>query len=156
MSDNSRRVTFVDKQVQGALVRRVLVHWACFIVVSLFSASVLQVLLGDPTNTVSENIQEAVGRYSLFGLILVALLPAFLLDTVRLSNRFAGPVMRLRRALRQLADGDEVAELRFRDNDYWQEIARDFNKATARLREEQSATENNEELSQPESQTLAS
>ena len=137
MGKQKRRVTFVDRQVQGALVRRIILHWLAFIVVSMVSVTLLQVLVGDPNLTVTDHLREAWSRYALFGVVLVALLPAFLLDSLRLSNRFAGPIMRLRRSLRQVADGEAVGELKFRDGDFWKEIANDFNRATAKLRQQQ-------------------
>lgn len=135
MGRQTRSVTFVDRQVQGALVRRIVMHWFAFIVVSLVSVTIMQVLVGDPNLTLSEHFRDAWSRYALFGAVLVALLPAFLLDSLKLSNRFAGPIMRLRRALRQVADGETVDELKFRDGDFWREIATDFNRATARLQQ---------------------
>ena len=60
------------------------------------------------------------------GVILLALFPAFMLDTIRFSNRFVGPIARLRRHLRQLGNG-ETDRCQFRENDYWAEMAGEFN-----------------------------
>lgn len=137
-----RKVKFVDREVQGALLRRIILHWLAFIVVSFVSVTMLQILVGDPNLTVAEKIGVAWGQYALFGVVLISLLPAFLLDSLRLSNRFAGPIMRLRRALRQVADGETVAELKFREGDFWKEISTDFERAFARLQQnEQSELE---------------
>ena len=38
----------------------------------------------------------------------LALLPLVVVDVLRLSNRFVGPLLRLRRSLRQLARGEYV------------------------------------------------
>ena len=50
---------------------------------------------------------------------MVILLPVFLYDTVKLSNRFAGPVIRLRRAMQAISQGNAVEKLQFRENDFW-------------------------------------
>ncbi len=63
----------------------------------------------------------------LIGLIMVALFPAFALDTIRFSNRFVGPIARLRRHMRELAAGEKVSSLAFRDNDFWADVADEFN-----------------------------
>ncbi len=55
------------------------------------------------------------------------LLPIVLIDTLMLTNRFAGPIYHLRRSIRALAAGGPVDPIRFRDHDFWQEIAQEFN-----------------------------
>jgi hypothetical protein len=52
---------------------------------------------------------------------------------VQMSNRVAGPIVRLRGAMRQLAEGRPVAPLRFRENDFWREMADEFNAIAAQL-----------------------
>jgi hypothetical protein len=70
-------------------------------------------------------------------------------DMLRLSHRFAGPMLRFRRAMRDLGRGEQVEPLRFRDGDFWQEMAAEFNAVLQRVErqrdegaeDEQSATE---------------
>ncbi len=59
------------------------------------------------------------------------LLPIVLIDTLVLTNRFAGPIYRLRSSMRALAAGERVDPVRFRDHDFWQEIAQEFNTLSA-------------------------
>jgi hypothetical protein len=54
--------------------------------------------------------------------------PVYVWDLVKLSHRFAGPMLRLRRILKDLAAGRRASHLRFRPNDFWQETAIDFNR----------------------------
>ena len=61
------------------------------------------------------------------------LMPMVILDIVRVSNRFVGPLVRLRRSLRELARGEKVEPIRFREGDFWQEIAEEFNAVAARF-----------------------
>jgi hypothetical protein len=42
-------------------------------------------------------------------------------------------MLRFRRTLRELADGETIDPLKFRDADYWSEMADDFNKVAAKL-----------------------
>jgi hypothetical protein len=60
------------------------------------------------------------------------LVPIILLDSLRMSNRFAGPMVRLRRAMGRLAEGESVQPINFRDNDFWADFAEDFNRMLAR------------------------
>lgn len=46
-----------------------------------------------------------------------------------MSNRILGPVPRLQRALRQVAEGDTSVRLKFRPGDYLEDLADDFNAA---------------------------
>lgn len=133
MSKQSRTVNYVDRQVQGALIRRIVMHWCSFVMVSILCVTALQLVVGNPELTLREHMDAAWGKYSVLVLILATLLPAFMLDTIKLSNRFVGPVMRLRRALKQVADGEQIDELKFRDSDFWQEIAADFNRAAKKI-----------------------
>jgi hypothetical protein len=61
------------------------------------------------------------------------MLPILILDVIRVSHRFVGPMCRLRNAMRDVADGKSVPSLRFRKGDFWFDLAEDFNRAAARL-----------------------
>ena len=63
----------------------------------------------------------------------VLILPVILLDLVRISHRWVGPIYRLRAALNALGRGEAVSPIRFRDGDCWQELAGDFNVVAAEL-----------------------
>ena len=63
----------------------------------------------------------------------LAVLPIMLLDILRLSHRWVGPLFRLRASLHQLSLGEPIQPIRFRDGDYWQDLARDVNVVTEEL-----------------------
>ena len=76
--------------------------------------------------------------WSSVGPALVAslfLLPLIVMDCIRWSNRYAGPMVRLHESLQELADGRSVAPLTFRKGDLWFEMAAQFNRISARLSE---------------------
>ena len=133
MSKKLRRQHWVDSRVQGTLVRRILIHWCAFFAVTLMCVSVMQMLLGDPNKTVVERMTSPGSGLVLIGVIMLALFPAFALDTIRFSNRFVGPVARLRKFMRDLNDGERVPALAFRDNDFWSEVADEFNTISQRV-----------------------
>ena len=62
------------------------------------------------------------------------MLPVFVYDTMKLSNRIAGPVVRLRSTMDQIRKGENTASLQFRDGDYWQEMADEFNEMVHELK----------------------
>ena len=137
MSKKLRRQHWVDSRVQGTLVRRILFHWCAFFVVTLMCVSVMQLLLGDPNKTIAERVGSPGSGLMLIGVIMLALFPAFALDTVRFSNRFVGPIARLRRYMRDLTAGEDVGTLSFRDNDFWSDVAEEFNAISSRVKDQE-------------------
>jgi len=139
-----RRRLFVDSKLQGAVVFRIVLYW----LVCQFMTAVL--LGGCKTVTGADHVAEEMGlfcRCALFSTL--GFLPLAVFDMVRLSHRFAGPMVRYRRAMHDLGRGEHVEPLRFRDGDYWQDLATDFNAVLARLesRRETSCAADAEDLS---------
>lgn len=132
MSRPQRRKKFVDAQVQGALARRILVHWLLFLGIASVAALVLQVL-SNPFRPMSDHVRELWWTQGPFLVVMVFLLPVFVMDTIKLSHRFAGPIFSLHRAMREIADGKPPRQLKFRKGDFWQGLASDYNAMIARL-----------------------
>ncbi len=65
--------------------------------------------------------------------MMVLFLPFALNDAIKYSNRFTGPIYRLRCELQRFEDGERLRPFRFRKNDFWRDIAERFNKVTDRL-----------------------
>ena len=133
MQRKKRKQNFVDSAVQGSLLRRIVLHWLVFFFVVAFSTITLQALLGDPELTLTSRLAQEAREFSLIGIIILFLFPAFLLDTIRFSNRFVGPISRLRRQMRELGETGETTVLKFRDNDFWMELANEFNAVRDRV-----------------------
>ena len=126
-----RRQHYVDSHVQGSLLRRILVHWALFFVIACLAVVVMQALMGDPNLPMMDRIRNEAGEFVFLGIILLSLFPAFMLDTIRFSNRFVGPVARLRRVLRELgSEKEDIEVVKFRDSDFWADVADEFNKVS--------------------------
>ena len=64
---------------------------------------------------------------------LFLVLFAMLLGALIVSHRIAGPLYRLKANLREVANGGEVRELRFRKDDYLQDIVGHYNSAMRHL-----------------------
>ena len=132
MSNFERKKTYIDPKVQGAIVRRLMIHWVAYVSVAAAMAFCLQVL-NNPLWPLGEQVQQAWKTHGLFLLVLVFLLPVFVIDTIKLSHRFVGPIYRLRETIRNIAQGDPPPQLKFRDFDFWQGMAQDFNLMVDRL-----------------------
>ena len=126
---NQRKRQFIDRAVQGTMLLHIVGHWMCF----LFTAGALllfvEMLNGEPRD-VWKNL---LSRHAPTVLAMLMLTPIFIYDLCKLSNRFAGPMVRLRRAMRDLAEGREVSPIHFRERDFWKDVAVDFNRVAERV-----------------------
>lgn len=130
---NKRGQVLVDKTVQWALARRIIAHWCIFFALSLISLGAIELLFGDHSLSLTGHLAVLWGKYAFFVILMVSVLPTFIYDSLKLSNRFAGPIMRLRESISSLAKGEEVKELKFRDDDFWRELSDDFNAVAQRV-----------------------
>jgi hypothetical protein len=126
--NHARRTrTFVDPEVQGGLLRKITLHWVVLLIVNAMMLVVWTRLFEQPQAGWQETMISCVQRFLPFLVISVAVVPAFLWDTMKLTHRFAGPALRFRAALSDAAQGREVPPMSFRHSDFWQEMADDFN-----------------------------
>ncbi len=135
MSDHrrQRKHLFVDPKVQGALIVRAVLYWIVCLITMTLMLLCWQMITG-PARVLSTRFDEMWVYYRPAVLASFLLLPLVIIDIVRLSNRFVGPLLRLRRSMRQLARGEDVEPLEFRDADFWREIADEFNAVRARMK----------------------
>jgi nitrogen fixation/metabolism regulation signal transduction histidine kinase len=132
MAKPRRTKHYIDSGVQGSLARRIILHWLVFLLVGAVVAFVLQVL-SNPFQPLASHFQNLWWTHGPFLLVLVFLLPVFVIDTIKLSNRFAGPVYSLRRAIREIVQGKQPRKLKFRRHDFWHDLADDYNAMLLRL-----------------------
>lgn len=126
-----RRRLLVDQAVQGVLLRR----FALYGTASLFYCGVTLFLtdtLRHPQESISESLLRSMDELAFWVPAFLLLAPIFAYDLLRLTNRFVGPIFRLRRELRRLSNGEAVSKMQFREGDYWHDAADSFN----RIREE--------------------
>jgi hypothetical protein len=127
-----RKRLFVDPKVQGALVLRAMLYWAVCLMTIMLMLLCWRIITG-PARMFYTHLDD---MWFHFGPALVAstlLLPLVILDMIRLSNRFAGPLLRLRRSMRALARGEHVEPIEVRDGDFWKDFADEFNAVAARV-----------------------
>jgi nitrogen fixation/metabolism regulation signal transduction histidine kinase len=145
MSYPRRTKHFIDSNVQGALARRIILHWVVFLLVTAFVSFVIQVL-ANPFRPISDHFQDLWNTQGPFLLVMVFLLPVFVMDAIKLSHRFAGPIFSLRRAIQEIAQGNPARRLKFRTRDFWQSLADDFNAMLTKVGAlDENATEDAEE-----------
>lgn len=132
--DNKRSTRlYVDKKVQGTLARRVIFHFIMFIVVGAMVGLFLQ-FLSDPFKPIQTHVSTFWSQSGPYVIALLCMLPVFVKDTVSLTHRMAGPIVRLRGHIRSIADGKEVGPLKFRDGDFFSDVPAMFNEMMEKVR----------------------
>jgi len=128
MSIKKRGIVLVDPQVQWALGRRIILHWILFAGCLISINVMLQTIMAITESSFTEAVYAAAMKEGSVIVVMALMLPMFLLDTIKLSNRFAGPMFRLRSAMEKLSNHEPMKPLNFRTGDFWAEAADDFNR----------------------------
>jgi hypothetical protein len=128
-----RRQLFVDTALQTALLTRCLIYW-CMALLSVFLALICWEVITGPARPLYTHMDGIWYKYAPVLLFTISLAPIIGFDLLRLSNRFAGPMVRLRRAMRALARGEHIEQVVLRRNDFWREYADDLNGVVVRIK----------------------
>ncbi|MEL7496506.1 MAG: hypothetical protein AAFN77_02780 [Planctomycetota bacterium] len=124
-----RKRLYVD-ELQRTMIVRTILHWYFYM-----SAILLVVCLGavwmDPNQLAIKYVFKSFVYFAPGIVASILLLPLFIYDMLRATNRIAGPIYRLRGQMAKLRSGEQVGKLKFRDGDAFQELADDFNELVA-------------------------
>jgi len=123
---NKRWRLFIDRPIQSALLARVLLYWTVSLMTQVLMVVFFAVISSSPDDFYVRG-QQLWSHLQLAIIASALVLPLILLDVLRLSHRWVGPIFRLRSALHALSRGERVPPIRLRDGDFWQELAGDFN-----------------------------
>jgi hypothetical protein len=127
-----RKRLLVDPKVQRALILRVVLYWiVCLVTVTLML--LCWRIATHPEWPLSAHFDDMWLQFGPALLTSLVLLPLVILDILRVSNRFTGPLFRLRHAMRALARGEQIRPINFREGDFWIEVAHEFNAILARF-----------------------
>ncbi len=127
-----REYLFIDKEVQGALVGRVVVYWLAGIAYVALGSVGYNLYLS-PNWTISQHFAYLLETYWAWIPSAVLILPMVIYDILRLSNKFAGPIFRLRDHLKQLVTDPDSKGIQFRGDDYWRDLAKPINQLQHRV-----------------------
>ena len=134
-----RRRLLIDRAVQLGLMRRLGVYgFYCLLtaILLVFFWRVSTVPLMRP----HEHLLVAVQSSAPMMLSLACIVPFVAFDLLKLTNHFTGPIYRARRTLESLARGESIAPVKFRDGDYWCDLAAQLHQLAARLGQLQAPT----------------
>lgn len=125
----------IDPKVQWSIAGMITFHWAVFLVCLVTISAMVQVMVAAGHHPFVNSLASAVRAHlPILGMMLL-MLPIFLRDMLKMTNRFAGPMYRLRLSLSSLANQRPTSKIRFRSKDFWQEVADDFNTIMNRVEE---------------------
>jgi methyl-accepting chemotaxis protein len=133
MFGKKRRQLFVDSTLQGALLSRCVLYWGMCLAAVFVSLLCWDLVVG-PTQVFYTRVENTWFKYAPAMLFVAALTPVMAFDFLRMSNRFAGPMIRLRRAMRDLGQGERVEPVVLRRNDFWRDFSDEFNSVVLRMR----------------------
>lgn len=123
-----RKQQYIDREIQTSLARRLLLHWLLFLLASVLGVVIWTRLIEAPLESWSAVWTISMGHLAPILIVAFSLVPLFIWDAIGLSNRFAGPIIRVRRTLSDLADGKSPQLVEFRSGDFWQTLASDLNR----------------------------
>ena len=153
-TQNRRSKLFVEPRMQGLLIFKVLLYW----VNGFLTVGLLLAVWTVYTNGVSTSGELYAALWKSMGPALAAslvLLPLIVMDCIRWSNRYAGPMVRLHQGLKELAAGQSVAPLQFRQSDLWSEMAKEFNRIAVRVSQDEASPPDTIEASDESNHELA-
>ncbi len=124
---SKRSKILVDPAVQWSIAGRIIGHWTLLLVCLVAINIMVALLMAAGQMSFGQAIKAAAMSQTKTLGVMFLLMPLFLRDTLKLSNRFAGPMYRLRMAIKSITEGDLPTKIKFRTGDFWQEAADDFN-----------------------------
>lgn len=125
-----------DLKLQGALCLRVAIYWVICQVV--FGIAVLAFFALQESNPDSTRL-TAWSLITPAAIISGLVLPLVLLDLLIFSNRFAGPVLRIRNYLAELVRGQSASAFKLRKGDYFADICDNLNQVGEQLQAQREA-----------------
>ena len=136
----TKRLKFlIDQPIQIGLVTRIVFHWALFLLAATLCLPLVRaVIYRDFSTPLNERFSTACTDAGILFCVFLILSPYLIFDTFKLTNRFAGPMYRLRNSISSIAAGEPPRPIEFRKGDYWYDVASQFNTMVQRLQESSS------------------
>jgi hypothetical protein len=125
-----RKRLWVDPPFQARLLKRLVVYAVLYFLILGHADFVLEMLprvAAGGGETFGGLYLSFLGRHQAAIFCALLLTPAMLYDMLRFSHRMAGPLCRLRRYLRDMAEGRPVPQFTLRDHDLPRDLIDAFN-----------------------------
>ena len=134
MKHQTRKQLLIDGGVQLPIMLRIVAYWF-FCLTTVTCALTLARVDAEPDVFFLSQLFHVVVSYWPVYAVMFAGLPIALYDALKLSNRFAGPVYRMKTNLRDFNDGKLYSPVCLREGDFHSELATEINIAIETARE---------------------
>jgi hypothetical protein len=125
MRQEERKKVWVDP-FQTRLTLRIAVYLVLFLVVLVNFLFVWRLATQGMDNP-GEKFVGMLRDYLPVGICLLVLVPVMAWDAIRFSHRLVGPMVRFRRTMQSVAQGEPVRPVKLREGDYLTDLRDDFN-----------------------------
>jgi len=126
LHDRYRKSVLADVKIQSRIVGRFLAYAGWSLLFVTLPLTLVRIWF-EPSRYWGSHV---VGIWHDHFPVLICLglfIPFAVFDLIRFSNRLVGPISRLRRELKRLKENESVPNLKFRENDFYTELAEQFN-----------------------------
>ena len=127
MLRSKRKRYFVDPDVQSGLMKRLVIYIGVSMIFVTMPIAFVKTVL-QPEVMFLDHVFDVYATHWPVMAMMVVFLPFALSDAVKYSNRFAGPIYRLRNELNRFDDGQPMSRIQFRKDDFWQDLAGSMNR----------------------------
>lgn len=125
MSEERKKLWIDPFQTQ--LTNRVAAYLAVFFVVFVNLLFVWRLIAEGPVDPWRQFVDTLYSNLPVF-IVLLALVPVMAWDTIRMSHRLVGPLVRFRKSMQAIADGEAVRPIKLREDDYLTDMRDEFNR----------------------------
>ena len=129
-----RKKVWIDA-FQTRLFWRILAYLGVYVFVLANLLFIWRLLVEGPGNPIEQYFRSFTEYGPALG-CLVVLLPILAWDTIRFSHRLVGPLVRFRRSMQDIANGEAVRPIKLREGDFLIELRDDFNKMLEALQKQ--------------------
>lgn len=123
---NERKKVWID-QFQTRLTIRIALYLVIYLVCLGNLLFIWKLLEEGPGNPFEQFLSIYI-EYAPALIFLVVLLPVMAWDAIRFSHRLVGPLVRFRRTMQDIANGQPVRPIKLRDGDFLDDLRDDFNR----------------------------
>ena len=133
---NRRKKKFVDRKIQGRLLLGIAAHWLLYFMLIMSAIPMWHVLtVSGFSQPLTKILADSWGSMTPVFLFLAAVLPIFIWETVQIQQPIRGPHLSTTQHDPKHNAGEEVRPIRFREDDFWHDLADDFNTMMKRLKQ---------------------
>lgn len=134
MGRAQRKRYFIDPAVQAGLMKRLVVYIGASMIFFTMPIAFAKTVM-HPEIMFTEHVLTVYATHWPILLMMIAFLPFALNDAVRFSNRFAGPIYRMRCELKRFENRQPMNRIKFRKRDFWHDLADSMNMVSDRIAE---------------------